>query len=74
MNYTIELKNGLKFSVISKYVLDGERYLYLASDTEDIKFIFAKYVDDQYIEPVEDEEILVRLLELLEKDMSEKSK
>ena len=59
-NY-IELKNGLKFMILSSHVLDGEKYLFLASVTEDIKYIFAKLIDDKIIEPVEDGEIICKL-------------
>ena len=59
-NY-IELENGLKFMILSSHMLDGEKYLFLASVSEDIKYIFAKLVDDKIIEPVEDGEIIARL-------------
>lgn len=57
----IELTNGLKFAVISTHELDGEKYLYLASVTEDVKFVFAKIVSEKIIKPVEDEAIIVKL-------------
>lgn len=74
MKYAIKLKNGLKFVVISKYVVDGETYLYLVSDTDEKNCIFARCVDDKYIEPVEDDEINEKLIELVSKDLDKLNK
>jgi len=64
-NNFIQLKNGMKFMILSAHELDGERYFYLASVTKKIKYVFAKLVDEA-IELVEDNETIVKLqLQLL---------
>ena len=57
----IELDSGLKFMIISRHELDGEKYLYLASVTDNIKYIFARVIDEVTIEPVEDDQIIAKL-------------
>ena len=57
----IKLESGLKFMIISRHELDGEKYLYLASVTEEIKNIFAKVIDEETIEPVEDVDVIAKL-------------
>ena len=57
----IKLESGLKFMIISRHELDGDKYLYLDSVTEKIKYIFAKVIDEETIEPVEDADIIAKL-------------
>lgn len=56
----IQLKNGIKFMILSTHELDGETYLYLASVTKRIRYVFAKLVDNA-VELVEDNETIVKL-------------
>ena len=65
MGEFIELENGGKFMILSAHVLDGEKYFYLASVSEDVRFIFAKLIDNRFLEPVEDGELNARLLKLV---------
>ena len=64
----LTLTNGLEFVVLSKLKLDNEKYLYLSSfNTEEIHFIFAKVLKNHEIEPVEDGETIVKLMEIISK-------
>jgi hypothetical protein len=74
MDYVIKLKNGLSFVVVKKYVLEGEKYLYLASATDNPECIFAKCVDDKTIEPVQDQETLNKLVHLVVEELKEMQK
>ena len=71
MDYIIRLKNGLSFIIIKKYVLDGEKYLYLVSDTDTPEFIFARYIDEKIIEPVQDKETFEKLMMLVVKELED---
>ena len=62
----ITLKNGLKFVVLSKLELNGEKYLYLSSYDDNINFIFAKVHEDKTIYPIDDGEIVVELLKIID--------
>ena len=64
----IALKNGLKFVVLDKISYEGNRYLYLASYDDDTNIIFAK-LNDKLIEPIEDGNLIVKLLQVVEKDI-----
>ena len=70
MSEIITLTNGLKFVVLSKIVYEGEKYLYLSSYDNDIEIVFARAYGDNKLEPVEDGELIVKLLKVVE----EKSK
>lgn len=70
MSEIITLKNGLKFVVLSKFVYEGEKYLYLSSyNTDDIEIIFAKAFDDNKLLPVEDGDLIIKLFEVIKKDI-----
>ena len=70
MKEIIELKNGLKFVVLSKLNLEGKKYLYLSSyETEEIHFIFAEMNNDGTIIPIEDGEVVFKLMELVMKNI-----
>ena len=64
MNEIITLENGLMFVVLKEIDYDGESYLYLSSYDEDVNLIFAR-VEDDTISPIEDGNLIVRLLNLL---------
>jgi len=68
----IKLENGLKFMVLSTHELDGEKYLYLASVTEEIKYIFVKFISEDVIEPVEDMDTIYKLQCEVAKNLKEK--
>ena len=61
----LELKNGLKFMILDTQELEKEKYLFLASVTDEIEYIFAKVVDGDAIEPVEDGELILKLTGLV---------
>ena len=71
MTQIIKVKNGLEFVVLSKLELEGERYLYLSTFDKDMNFVFAKVIDDEYIEPITDGEIISKLLLLIDKQIKE---
>ena len=60
----VEMDNGLKFMVLSSHVLDGNKYLFLVSVSDDPEYLFAEFFDGGKLVPVEDEEIIKKLLEL----------
>ena len=60
----VKLKNGLRFVVLSKLELDGEKYMYLTSYDEDANYIFVR-VDGKKLEPIVDGEIISRLANLI---------
>ena len=63
----LQLDNGLKFVVLDRIQLDGQGYLFLASVTEEVQYIFARTVDPDGIEPVVDGELLLKLTTLVSK-------
>lgn len=69
MNEIITLKNGLKFVVVSKVTFENEKYLYLSSYEDDIKFIFARLYDNDKLEPVEDGDLILKLFEIVKKEV-----
>ena len=71
MNEVITLKNGLRFVVLSKLDFEGEKYLYLSSydNCDDLQIIFAKVHDSKKIEPIEDGMLIVKLMEVVNKEV-----
>ena len=65
MKEVITLKNGLKFVILSKFEYEENKYLYLSSydDCDEIQIVFAKVYDNKKIEPIEDGELIVKLME-----------
>jgi len=74
MGRFIELKNGMKFMIISEYIIDGQKYLYLASVSEDIKYVFVREISEDILQPVEDEKTLKELIKLSVNDVQQKLK
>ena len=66
MSDIITLTNGLKFVVLDKITLEGDKYLYLSSYDDDINIIFAKF-DDGKLQPVEDGDLILKLSEIVKK-------
>ena len=61
MTRKIVLNNGLSYIVLSEHILNGEKYLYLLKESENLENQFVKCVDDKYVEFVEDVEIIKEL-------------
>ena len=61
----LKLKNGLKFMVLDIQEYEGEKYLFLASVTEEIQYIFARVIDEINIEPITDGELILKLTALV---------
>ena len=62
MGNIIELDNGLKFVILNKVKFENEKYLFVASVTEDVKFLFLKQLDENGgVSPVEDGELIIKL-------------
>ena len=66
MTRVINLKNGLKFVILSELELENEMYLYLSSMDKEINFIFAKVIDATNIQPVSDERVIAKLMKLID--------
>lgn len=58
----IKLDNGLEFIVLAQLELDSEKYCYLSSKNEELKFISARWHKNGYLEPVEDGDIISKLI------------
>ena len=62
----IVLENGLEFVIITDLVLDNQKYLFLSTNEEDMKFIFARVEKDNTITPIEDGETIVKLHDMVD--------
>ena len=66
----VELTNGLKFVELAKIGYDGNQFLFVASLTEDIKFLFLqKGESDADVIPVEDGELILQLTERVQEEV-----
>ena len=62
MENIIELDNGLKFIILSRIKFENNKYLFVASVTEEMKFLFLQQIDDNGgVAPVEDGELVIKL-------------
>ena len=66
MDIMITLKNGLKFVVLSKITYENERYLCLSNVDNPTDIVFALAHDETKLTPVEDGELIIKLLEELQ--------
>ncbi len=66
----VELTNGLKFVELAKIGYDSNQFLFVASLTEDIKFLFLqKGESDSDVIPVEDGELILQLTERVQEEV-----
>lgn len=65
----VTLKNGLKFVVLAKISYEGEKYLCLSSYDDNVNIVFARYYDSNKLEPVEDGDLIVKLLDIAKKEI-----
>ena len=75
MGNIIELDNGLKFVILNKIKYEDDKYLFVASVTEDMKFLFLKQLDDMgNVEPVTDGNLIITLTHITQEQMETKNK
>ena len=75
MGNIIELDNGLKFVILNKIKYEEDKYLFVASVTEDIKFLFLKQLDSMgNVEPVIDGNLIITLTHITQEQMETKNK
>lgn len=75
MGNIIELDNGLKFVILNKIKYEDNKYLFVASVTEDMKFLFLKQLDSMgNVEPVTDGNLIITLTHITQEQMETKNK
>ena len=65
----IELKNGIKFLVLTELDYEKNHYLYVASVTPDVKYFFLWQKDADTIEFVEDGRLIMEMLNIVVDDL-----
>lgn len=74
MNKIITLDNGIEYIQLAKPVLNGEKFLFVASLTDNPDYVFLRQVDKMEVEILEDENLILQLLEIVRVDLLEKLK